>query len=141
MLDSTEKARAVFDAMMENDHCSHWLGIEPLVLEEGYCKIKMTVKKEMLNGFGILQGGMAYTFADAAFAFSANSYGRMAVSIQGNMSFAKSAHEGDNLIAEAKALQVSYKTADFDVDVYHEATGEVYYRFRGTVYRSSKELI
>ena len=133
-------ANAVFQKMMSKDYCSQWMGIEPILIEEGHCKIKMTVKKEMLNGYGILHGGMAFTFADSAFAFASNSYGRLAVSINGNMSYAKSAKAGDVLIAEAKPLNVTHKTADFDVNVMNEA-GEIYYYFRGTVYRSSKNVI
>ena len=94
----------------------------------------------MLNGYGILHGGIAFTFADSAFAFASNSYGRLAVSINGNMVYSKSAKEGETLFAEAKALSVTYKTADFDVNVMNE-TGEIYYYFRGTVYRSSKEVL
>ncbi len=133
-------AEQVFNKMMEKDYCSQWLGIEPIILEEGHCKIKMTVKREMLNGYSILHGGIAYTFADSAFAFASNSYGRIAVSINGAMTFSKSAKEGDVLFAEAKALNVTYKTADFDVNVMNEQ-GEIYYRFRGTVYRKSAEVL
>ena len=136
----TQLAKAVFDKMMEKDYCSQWLGIEPLILEEGYCKIKMQVRKEMLNGHQILHGGIAFTFADSAFAFASNSYGRIAVSINGTMHYSKSAKEGEILLAEAKALNVTYKTADFDVNVMNEA-GEIYYYFRGTVYRSSKDVL
>lgn len=138
MSKQTTLAETVFQKMMEKDYCSQWMGIESMLLEEGHCQIKMTVKREMLNGFGILHGGMAYAFADSAFAFAANSYGRVAVSISGGMHYAKSAKEGETLIAEAKALHVTHKTADFDVQVVNEQ-GEVYYYFRGTVYRSSKE--
>jgi len=134
------KARQVYNKMMSRDYCSQWMGIEVLIIEEGHCKIKMTVKKEMLNGYGILHGGIAYAFADSAFAFASNSYGRIAVSINGAMSYSKSAKEGEVLFAEARALNVSYKTAEFDVDV-SSAAGEVYYRFRGTVYRKSEEVL
>jgi acyl-CoA thioesterase len=135
-------ARAIFEKMMAQDHCSQWMGIEPLLLDEGHCRLRMTVKKQMLNGFGLLHGGMAYAFADSAFAFASNSYGRMAVSIQGSMHFARSAHEGDILLAEAKALHVSHKTADFDVNVWAETDPDhVMYYFRGTVYRSSRSLL
>lgn len=128
----------IVDKMLTTDYCSQWMGIEVVEIKEAYCKIKMTVKKEMLNGFGILHGGIAYAFADSAFAFASNSLGRVAVSINGNMHFSKSAKEGDVMIAEAKALNISYKTADFDVNVIHQESGEVYYRFRGTVYRTSR---
>ena len=133
------KARAVYESMMAQDYCSQWLGVAPITIEEGHCIIQMTVKKDMLNGFGILHGGIAYTFADSAFAFASNSYGRVAVSIQGSMNFMKSAKEGDALIAEATALNVTHKTADFDVVVSNKDTSEKLYIFRGTVYRTSKE--
>lgn len=140
MPNSTQLAEAVFQKMMSKDYCSQWLGIEPVLIEEGHCKIKMQVRKEMLNGHGILHGGIAFTFADSAFAFASNSFGRIAVSINGTMHYSKSAKEGDILYAEAKPLNVTYKTADFDVNVMNEE-GEIYYFFRGTVYRTSKEII
>ena len=140
MSEQDKLAQAVFNKMMEKDYCSQWMNISPVIIKEGHCKIKMIVRKEMLNGYGILHGGIAFTFADSAFAFASNSYGRLAVSINGNMIYSKSAYEGDVLFAEAKALNVSYKTADFDVNVMNEK-GEIYYYFRGTVYRKSEEVL
>ena len=133
-------ATQVYEKMMANDYCSQWMGISPVLLEEGHCIIKMQVKKEMLNGYGILHGGIAFAFADSAFAFASNSYGRVAVSINGAMSYSKPAHEGDVLLAEAKVLNLTHKTAEFDVNV-SSTKGEVYYRFRGTVYRKSTNVI
>jgi len=72
-------------------------------------------------------------FADSAFAFASNSYGRVSVSINGSMNFAKSAKLGDELIAEATALNLSHKTATFDVEVYSQNPK--------TVYRSSKLVL
>jgi len=140
MSDKNDIAKAVFEKMMEKDYCSQWLGVEPIILEEGHCRISMTVKKNMLNGYGILHGGIAFTFADSAFAFASNSYGRVAVSINGSMIYSKSAVEGEVLFAEAKALNLTHKTADFDVNVMNES-GEIYYYFRGTVYRKRQSLL
>lgn len=137
---NTTLARSVYEKMMEQDYCSQWMGIEAVEIAEGYCKIKMTVKREMLNGYGILHGGIAFAFADSAFAFASNSYGRIAVSINGSMSYARAAREGEELFAEARALHVSYKTGDFDVQVMNSA-GEVYYFFRGTVYRKKTNVL
>ena len=135
------KAEEVFDKMMQKDYCSQWLGIVPVEIGEGHCTLRMKVRKEMLNGFGIMHGGIAYAFADSALAFAANSYGRLSVSINGAMSFVQSAREGDILIAEARALHIGNKTADFEVVVYKEGAGEKFYFFRGTVYRTSKQVI
>ena len=140
MSEKSDRAKAVYDKMMEKDYCSQWLGVEPMILEEGHCTISMTVKKDMLNGYGILHGGIAFTFADSAFAFASNSYGRVAVSINGSMIYSKSAAEGEVLYAEAKALNLTHRTADFDVNVVNES-GEIYYYFRGTVYRKSESLL
>lgn len=141
MSESKQLAQAVFDKMMENDYCSQWMGIEPVLIEEGHCIIRMTVKKEMLNGYGILHGGIAYAFADSAFAFASNSYGRVSVSIEGTMHFSKPAMVGDVLIAEARPLSVGYKVATFDVSIRPEGGDEDYYRFRGTVYRKKEEVV
>ncbi len=138
---SKSLAQQVYSKMMEKDYCSQWMGIEPLIIEEGLCKLSMKVKREMLNGYSILHGGIAFAFADSAFAFASNSYGRIAVSINGSMNYAGSAVEGDILIAEAKALNVSYKKADFDVNVWKEGDQNILYYFRGTVYRKSEEVL
>jgi len=96
-------AEQVYQKMMEKDYCTQWLQASPVIIEEGHCKLKMTVRKEMLNGYGILHGGIAFTFADSAFAFASNSYGRLAVSIYGSMVYSKSAKLGETLFADATA--------------------------------------
>jgi acyl-CoA thioesterase len=140
MMKQDELALAVYHKMMEKDYCTQWLKAEPVFIKAGHCMLKMKVRKEMLNGYGILHGGIAFTFADSAFAFASNSYGRLAVSINGNIIYSKSAKEGEVLLAEAKALNISHKTADFDVNVMNEK-GQIYYYFRATVYRSSKDVL
>tara|TARA_B110000046_G_scaffold52102_1_gene58156 strand:- start:33242 stop:33661 length:420 start_codon:yes stop_codon:yes gene_type:complete len=133
------KAQKVYESMMENDFCSQWLGIKPIVIEEGYCVLEMQVRKEMLNGFGTLHGGMAYSLADSALAFASNSYGRISPLINGNITYSKSAKIGDILKAEAKVISLGNKKADIDVVITCEGQEEPFYFFRGTVYRTSKE--
>ncbi|MDA9783097.1 hotdog fold thioesterase [Vicingaceae bacterium] len=134
-----EKAQKVFESMMENDFCSQWLGIKPILIEKGHCILQMEVRKEMLNGFGTLHGGMAYSLADSALAFASNSYGRISPLINGNMTYSKSAKIGDVLKAEAKVISLGNKKADTDVVITCEGQEEPFYFFRGTVYRTSKE--
>ncbi|KAA3646039.1 MAG: hotdog fold thioesterase [Bacteroidetes bacterium] len=133
------KARKVYESMMENDFCSQWLRINPILIEEGHCILEMEVRKEMLNGFGTLHGGMAYSLADSALAFASNSYGRISPLINGNMSYAKGAKLGDTLRAEAKVISLGNKKADIDVTITCVGHEEPFYFFRGTVYRTSKE--
>lgn len=133
-------AKAVFDRMYEKDYCTQWMGAQLLEIDEGTCRLQMTVRKEMLNGYGILHGGIAFAFADSAFAFASNSFGRISVSINGMMHYAKPARLGDILYADAVPLHVSHKKADFDVNITN-SSGEILYYFRGTVYRKSETVL
>ncbi len=133
------KAHRIYQSMMDKDYCSQWLGTELVFLEEGHCVLKMTVRKEMLNGFGTLHGGMAFSLADSALAFAVNSYGRVSPLINGSMNYSKAAKEGDELIAEAKVISLQHKKADIDVNITKVGDEEPFYFFRGTVYRTSKE--
>ena len=66
----------IVNKMFDQDAFSQWLGIQIVDVSEGYCQIKMTVRKEMLNGFHIAHGGIAYSLADSALAFASNSNGK-----------------------------------------------------------------
>lgn len=126
--------------MMELDHCSQWMGIEVLEVGKGFCKIRMVVKKEMLNGFGILHGGMSFAMADSALAFASNSHGRLSVALSNSISYPNPASEGDVLVAEAKELSLGFKTATYDINIKNQDNKEIAL-FRGTVYRTSKPVI
>src|SRR5690606_18729723 len=133
------KAQKIYESMMKTDYCSQWLGFKLLKIEEGECHLEMKVRKEMLNGFGTVHGGIAYTLADSALAFASNSYGRISPLINGNMVYSKAAKVGDILRAEAKVFSISNKKADIDVTIYCNNEKEAFYFMRGTVYRTSKE--
>lgn len=124
---------------MENDHFSKWLGMEVLETGEGISKLKMTVKSEMLNGFGIAHGGITYSLADSALAFASNSHGIKSVSVETSISHLAPLHEGDVIIAIAKEENRSNKIGVYTIKVYKENNLEVVALFKGTVYRTSKE--
>ena len=126
---------AVFQEMIEKDYCSQWMGIEPVLLETGHCIIKMTVKKEMLNGFGILHGGIAFAFADSAFAFAANGLGQMTVSINAQINYHQPAKKGEVLFAEATVVASSKKMVTMDVSITREKDKIQIASFRGMGYR------
>lgn len=126
----------IVNQMMDKDYFSQWLGITVLEVGEGSCKLQMTVRKEMLNGFGIAHGGITYSFADSALAFASNSHGQKAVSVETSISHTQSLKEGDTLIAEAKEEHCSNKIAVYSIKVTRDT--ETVALFKGTVYRTSK---
>ena len=132
--------QAVFDKMMERDHFSKWLGLELLEIQTGYCRLRMAVRAEMLNGFGILHGGVGYAMADSAFAFASNSHGRISVSLSATASYPNAAHLGDTLLAEATELHLGNRTATYDIRV-SKQDGAPVCLFRGTVFRTEKQVL
>lgn len=124
--------------MMAKDFFSQWLGIEVLEINEGHCKLKLTVRKDMLNGFGIAHGGITYCMADSALAFASNSYGNQCVSIETSISHTSKVKEGDILTAEAKELNRGHKIAIYEVSILNQESKNVGL-FKGTVFNTEKK--
>ncbi len=132
-----QQAEAIFAAMTERDSFSRWLGIELLELAPERAVLRMVVRDEMVNGFGVCHGGVTFAFADSAFAFACNTQGNVAVSIDASMSYPAAVHPGDVLTASAREVSRSKRILYHQVDV-TKADGTVVGLFRGTAYRTEK---
>ena len=132
------QSEKIVDTMYQNDAFSQWLGIEVVEVKDGYCKLNMTVRKEMLNGFQIAHGGIAYSLADSALAFASNSHGRKSLSVETSISHTVSVKEGNVLTAATEKLALSDKIGVYLITITNQNNQEVAY-FKGTVYRTSKE--
>jgi len=123
--------------MLSLDPFSQWLGIEIITVKEGYCKLGLKIRSEMLNSMQKAHGGIAYALADTAFGFAANTHGRFAVSIETSINHIEALHEGDYVVAETQ-LDVSKNKLGFSyVNLYVD--GKIVAIFKGVVYRTSKE--
>jgi len=136
-MDKQELAKKVVDTMFDNDYFSQWLGIEKITVEPGHCILQMTIRKEMLNGFSIAHGGIAYSLADSALAFASNSHGRKSLSIETSISHTVSLKEGDVILATAQEINLTNKLGIYYITITKH--GDTVALFRGTVYRTSKE--
>lgn len=130
----------VVNHMMENDFFSQWLGIEVLEINEGYSKIRMTVRKEMVNGFGIVHGGIPFSLADSAFAFACNNRNNLSVALDVTITFTKAVNVGDELIAEAKEVHNGKSTGVYLISVLNQKNEQVAL-FKGTCFRTGKKLV
>lgn len=124
--------------MYNNDPFSQWLGIERLEDGAGKSTLRMTVRKEMLNGFAIAHGGITYALADSALAFASNSHGRMAVSVETSISHTEPVKEGDILTAITEEKNLSNKIGIYHITVTNQHS-KVVALFKGTVYRTGRE--
>jgi acyl-CoA thioesterase len=137
---NNEKAKQVVAHMMQHDLFSQWLGIEVLEIKEGYSKIKMTVRKEMMNGLGIVHGGIAFSLADSAFAFACNNRNVLSVALDTSINFIKPVHVDDILTAEAKELHNGKSTGLYYITISNQ-NGHTVALFKGTCFRTSKPLL
>jgi len=140
MVEKNGLASSVVTHMMQHDAFSNWLGIQVLDVKEGSSKIRLTLRDEMLNGFGIIHGGIAFSLADSAFAFACNNRNNLSVALDTSITFTKATKPGDVLTAEAKELHNGKSTGLYLITVTNQHNEQVAL-FKGTCFRTGKPLI
>jgi acyl-CoA thioesterase len=135
-----QRARAVVDHMMTHDRFSQWLGIEVLEVREGYSRIRMEVRTEMVNGFGIVHGGVPFSLADSAFAFACNNRNNLSVALDTSINFLKPTKVGDVLVAEAIEQHDGRSTGLYQITITNQHEQQVAL-FKGLCFRTHKPLI
>ena len=133
-------ANNVVKRMMQNDSFSQWMGLEVLEVREGYSKVKMTIRKEMINGFGIVHGGLAFSLADSAFAFACNNRNNISVALDVTITFTKPVNIGDVLTAEAKENHNGRSIGVYLISITNQNNKQVAI-FKGTCFRTGKNLV
>lgn len=136
-MNKQELAKKVVAKMMADDAFSQWLGIDIITIEPGYAKLQMTIRNEMVNGFGVSHGGIAFSLADSALAFASNSYGRVAVAMENNISFMKKVITGDTLTAETEELSIGRRIGVYNISITNQKEKQVAL-FRGTIFRTQE---
>ena len=133
-------AASVVNHMMEHDQFSQWLGIQVLEIREGFSKISMVIRSEMVNGFGIIHGGVTFSLADSAFAFACNNRNVLSVALDTSINFIKPVQVGDELTASAKEIHNGQSTGLYHITILNQHQ-HVVAEFKGLCYRTGKPLI
>ena len=125
--------------MLEKDYFSQWMGLQIEASGQGYCRLHYRVNDQMLNGFGMIHGGVLFSAADSAFAFACNSHGRLTVALDVSISFTRPARSGDLLLVEAREIHLGERTGLYEIRTTNES-GELVALFKGTAYRTSQSI-
>ena len=115
--------------ILKDDYASEWMGIEVLALDDGHATIRMTLRQEMLNGFGMAHGGMIFAFGDTAFALACNpakpqpgeagiDSGNITVAAGVDINFLKPAFRGQVLTAVANRRASTGRSGLYDIQIY-----------------------
>jgi acyl-CoA thioesterase len=123
-------ARKVADAMLAREGTGPAWGIEIEAAREGYARVAMVLRADMLNGHGTAHGGMIFALADTAFAYACNSRNAKTVAAQASIVFLDAAREGERLTAEARETALAGRSGVYQVSV-RGADGRVIAEFQG----------
>jgi acyl-CoA thioesterase len=133
MSDPQRLAELVRDRMWANDRASQAMGMRVTAIGPGTCTMTMTVREDMLNGYGTCQGGLLAALADSCFAFACNAYDEVTVASGFSVDIVAPGRLGDALIATAVEVSKAGRTGVYDVDVRNQR-GERVVAFRGRSY-------
>jgi acyl-CoA thioesterase len=113
------------------------MGMELVSVEVGACTLRMKVRGDMLNGFGVAHGGITFSLADSTFAFACNSSGRHTVSIHCTIEHVAPVFEHDELIATATEENLGNTISNYAIAI-RKQDGSAVAFFRGVAYRKQK---
>jgi acyl-CoA thioesterase len=119
-MDTDALARRVADHLRAREGTGKAFDIVIEEVREGYARIHMVVRADMLNGHGVAHGGMIFTLADTAFAYACNSRNVSTMANQASIVFLSPGKEGERLTAEAREQAVSGRSGVYQIRV----TGE-----------------
>lgn len=128
--EAVRRARAVVQSLYLADLASQSLGIDILDVAPGRVQIAMTVRADMVNGFGMCHGGIVFAFADSAFAFACNSYGETMVAAGASIEFLAPTPSGERVTGTAREVSRSARHGIYDVAV-TDSNRQVLAQFRG----------
>jgi acyl-CoA thioesterase len=126
-------AERVLDQLWATDRASQALGMRVVAVGPGTCMVTMTVREDMLNGYGTCQGGLLATLADSCFAFACNAYNEITVASGFNVEIVAPARLGDVLTARAVEVSKAGRMGVYDVDVRNQRDERIA-AFRGRSY-------
>jgi acyl-CoA thioesterase len=110
-------ADKVARAMLSAEGTGPAWGVEIEEAREGYARIRMRLRPDMVNGHGIAHGGMIFALADTAFAYACNSRNLRSVAAQASIVFLDAARDGELLVAEAREEAVAGRSGVYNATV------------------------
>jgi len=123
-------ARKVADAMIAREGTGPAWGLTIEDAREGYARVHMRVRPDMVNGHNITHGGMIFCLADSAFAYACNSRNETTVAQSATISFLTASKLGDTLVAEAQELSRAGRSGVYQIRV-RTSEGGVVAEFTG----------
>ena len=134
-----EKKREAYFRKVAEEPYSRLLGIRLRDVDDGYAVCEMEYTPAMSNIFGAAHGGAIFSLIDEAFETASNSHGTWAVALNMNITFIAPTQPGTTLVAEAREISRTRKTATYEIKVRDEGN-ELIASCQALVYRKGMPL-
>lgn len=123
-------ARRIAEHLRRREGTGPAWAIEIEDAREGYARISMIVRADMLNGHSVAHGGMVFALADTAFAYACNSRNVSTMAQAASIAFLAPAQLGERLTAEAQEQSLAGRSGVYVVTVRNPA-GAIIASFQG----------
>lgn len=137
--EAVPKAQSIIKKLLDNDPFSQWMGVDVVSVGEGTCTLSCKVSESMLNGYRVTHGGVLFSLADTALAFSAATFGQIALVVDHSISFTNPAGLHDKVFAEATVVHQSHKLLTGTVQVMNDRN-QLLAVTKGSLYKKSGEI-
>ncbi len=133
-------ARRSADTMWAGDAASRMLGLSIRAVGPGSATVAMSVREDMINGWGLCHGGLVAALADSAFAVACNSHGTVTVASGFDITLLEPARLGDELVAVARERALRGRSGLYDVTVTRSSDQVVIAEFRGRSHSTGRAI-
>ena len=140
MNEQDQLANKIALKIIADDLFSQWLDVEIIAIKEGYSKILLRIKPEMINAIGIAHGGIVFSLADTALALACNGRNKASVTLESAINFIKPVYENDTITAETTEIHNGQSTGLYQITITNQAGSKVAV-FKGTCFRTGKAIV
>ena len=131
--------KAIFQAV-ETEPLARCFTMRLVALELGYSRVEMPYDPEsMANIYNRAHGGAVFSLIDEAFETASQTHGTIAVALNVNVTYISSPDQAVTLIAEARELSCTRRTANYDIKV-TDIHGQLVATCQALAYRTGKPI-
>jgi len=131
--------KAIYDAVAKEPF-ARALNMKLVELEHGYSAVEMVYDPDAMNNiYDRAHGGAIFGLIDEAFETAGQTDGTVAVALNVNVAYVSSPEAGAHLRAEARELNRTKKTANYDIKV-TDKKGRLIATCQALAYRTGKPI-
>jgi acyl-CoA thioesterase len=134
------KVKVAIETAVKKEPFAQALRMELMELAEGYSVVSMIFEPEKMNNiYARAHGGAIFALIDEAFETASQTEGTIAVALNVNVTYVSSPEPGLRLLAEARRVSQTRKTASYDIRV-TDQNGQIISLCQALAFRTGKPI-